>query len=221
MEVNYENDTSSTSVNTNIIQHTSDKLVFSCYYYHHNRNPFYFMFIRNDKNIYIERINDSTKRNKYIDDIVMPFDDMMKNECLKKYYDMSLMLANNSETIYYDTHGVNSKQLITTYDTDSEDDEDDEDDEKIKKKKSVNIRHWCIRSDFVWKNMRVSKSTNLNCYYNIDPFTFEYNINTEKEINGFMMSINSFAEYNGISSIVKNEILTNYNNKCIMPNTNA
>ena len=134
---------------------------------------------------------------------------------------MSLMFANNSETIYYDTHGVNSNQLITTYDTDSEDDEDDEDDEKIKKKKSVNIRHWCISSDFVWKNMRVSKATNLNCYYNIDPFTFDYNINTEKRINSFMRAINSFAEYNGISSIVKNEILTNYNNKCIMPNTNA
>ena len=215
MAVNYENDTN------NPIQHTSDKLVFSCYYYHHNRNPFYFMFIRNDKNIYIERINEHTKRNKYVDDIVMPFDDMMKNECLKKYYDMSLMLANNSETIYYDTHGVNSKQLITTYDTDSEDDEDDEDDEKIKKKKSVNIRHWCISSDFVWKNMRVSKATNLNCYYNIDPFTFEYNINTEKEINSFMRAINSFAEYNGISSNVKNEIITNYDNKCIIANTNA
>ena len=215
MAVNYENDTN------NPIQHTSDKLVFSCYYYHHNRNPFYFMFIRNDKNIYIERINEHTKRNKYVDDIVMSFDDMMKNECLKKYYDMSLMLANNSETIYYDTHGVNSKQLITTYDTDSEDDEDDEDDEKIKKKKSVNIRHWCISSDFVWKNMRVSKATNLNCYYNIDPFTFEYNINTEKRINGFMRAINSFAEYNGISSNVKNEIITNYDNKCIIANTNA
>ena len=69
--------------------------------------------------------------------------------------------------------------------------------------------------------MRVSKATNLNCYYNIDPFTFDYNINTEKRINSFMRAINSFAEYNGISSIVKNEILTNYNNKCIMPNTNA
>ena len=215
MAVKYENETN------NYIKYTSDKLVFSCYYYHHNRNPFYFMFIRNDKNIYIERINDSTKRNKYVDDIVMSFDDMMKNECLKKYYDMSLMLANNSETIYYDTHGVNSKQLITTYDTDSEDDEDDEDDEKIKKKKSVNIRHWCISSDFVWKNMRVSKATNLNCYYNIDPFTFEYNINTEKRINGFMRAINSFAEYNVISSIVENEIITNYDNKCIIANTNA
>jgi hypothetical protein len=69
--------------------------------------------------------------------------------------------------------------------------------------------------------MRVSKTTDLNCYYNIDPFTFEYNISTEKKINSFMRAINSFAEYNGISSIVKNEILTNYNNKGIMANTNA
>lgn len=195
------------------VSHTSDNLEFTGYYYHHNRNPFYFLFIRKDKNIYIERINDSTKRNKYVDDIVMPFDDMAKNECLKKYYDMSVMLANNSKTIYYNSYGIETKHLISTYDTDSDDDDDDE--------KTVNIRHWCISSDFVWKNMRVSKATNLNCYYNIDPFTFEYNINTEKKINSFMRAINSFAEYNGISSIVKNEILTNYNNKCIMPNTNA
>ena len=187
------------------VPHASDNLEFTGYYYHHNRNPFYFLFIRKDKNIYIERINEHTKRNKYVDEIVIPFDVMVKNECLKKYYDMSVMLENNSKTIYYDSYGVNSKQLISTYDTDSDDDEDDE--------KTVNIRHWCISSDFVWKNLRLSKTTNFNCYYNIDPFTYEYNINTEKEINDFMMSINSFAKYNCISSIVEIEIITNYQNK--------
>jgi len=194
------------------VPHTSDNLEFTGYYYHHNRNPFYFLFIRKDNNIYIEWINEHTKNNKYVDDIVMSFDDMAKNKCLKKYYDMSVMLANNRKTIYYDTDGVNSKQLISTYDTDSEDDEDVE--------KTLNIRHWCISSNFVWKNLRVSKTTtNLNCYYNIDPFTFEYNINTEKEIEGFMTAINSFAKYNGISSIVENEIITNYINKCVMAKT--
>jgi hypothetical protein len=191
------------------VPHTSDNLEFSGFYYHHNRNPYYFLFIKKDKKIYIEWINEHTKNNKYIDDIVMSFDDMAKNECLKKYYDMSLMLAKNTKTIYYDTSGVNSKQLITTYDTDSEEDTDSED----VIKKTVNIRHWCISSDFVWKNLRVSKTTELNCYYNIDPFTFEYNINTEKEINGFMRSINSFAKYSGISSIVENEIIADYQNK--------
>ena len=195
------------------VPHTSDNLEFSGYYYHHNRNPFYFLFIRKDKNIYIERINEHTKRNKYVDDIVMPFDDMAKNECLKKYYDMSVMLANNSKTIYYDSYGIETKHLISTYDTDSDDDEDDE--------KPLNIRHWCINSDFVWKNLRVSKTTNLNCYYNIDPFTFEYNINTEKEINDFMTAINSFAKYNDISSIVKSEIIDNYNNKLLMEDANV
>lgn len=195
------------------VSHTSDNLEFTGYYYHHNRNPFYFLFIRKDKNIYIERINDSTKRNKYVDDIVMPFDDMAKNECLKKYYDMSVMLANNSKTIYYNSYGIETKHLISTYDTDSDDDEDAE--------KTLNIRHWCISSDFVWKNLRLSKTTNFNCYYNIDPFTFEYNINTEKEINDFMTAINSFAKYNGISSIVKSEIIADYNNKLIMADANV
>ena len=195
------------------VSHTSDNLEFTGYYYHHNRNPFYFLFIRKDKNIYIERINDSTKRNKYVDDIVMPFDDMAKNECLKKYYDMSVMLANNSKTIYYNSYGIETKHLISTYDTDSDDDDDDE--------KTVNIRHWCISSDFVWKNLRLSKTTNFNCYYNIDPFTFEYNINTEKEINDFMTAINSFAKYNGISSIVKSEIIADYNNKLLMADANV
>ena len=215
MAVKYENETN------NYIKYTSDDLEFSGFYHHHNRNPFYFLFIRKDKNIYIERINEHTKNNKYIDEIVMPFEVMAKNECLKKYYDMSLMLSNNRGTIYYDTDGINSKQLISTYDTDSEDDEDDEDDKKIKKKKTVNIRHWCISSDFDWKNLRVSKATYFNCYYNIDPFTFEYNINTEKEINGFMTAINSFAEYNCISSIVESEIIANHNNKCIIASSNA
>ena len=75
--------------------------------------------------------------------------------------------------------------------------------------------------DFDWKNLRVSKATYFNCYYNIDPFTFEYNINTEKEINGFMTAINSFAEYNCISSIVESEIIANHNNKCIIASSNA
>jgi hypothetical protein len=199
----------------NYIKYTSDNLEFSGYYYHHNRNPFYFLFIRKDKNIYIEIINVHTKNNKYVVEIVMPFDVMAKNECLKKYYDMSVMLANNSGTIYYDTYGVNSKQLISTYDTDSEDDENENE------KKTVNIRHWCISSNFVWKNLRLSKTTDLNCYYNINPFEFEYNINTEKEIDDFMLTINSFAKYNCISSIVESEITTYHNNKCIMESTNA
>ena len=194
------------------VPHTTDNLEFTGYYYHHNRNPFYFLFIRKDKNIYIERINEHTKNNKYVDDIVMPFDVMAKDECLKKYYDMSVMLANNSKTIYYDTYGIETKQLISTYDTDSDDDD----------MKPLNIRNWCISSDFVWKNLRVSKTTTkLNCYYNIDPFTFEYNIDTEKEINDFMKAINSFAKYNGISSIVESEIIANYNNKCLMADANV
>lgn len=201
------------------VPHSSDDLEFSGFYHHHNRNPFYFLFIKKGKNIYIERMNEHTKNNKYVDEIVMPFDVMAKNECLKKYYDMSLMLANNSKIIYYDTYGINSKHLISTYDTDSEDEE--EDDEQNDKKKTLNIRHWCISSDFDWKNLRVSKTTNFNCYYNIDPFTFEYNINTEKEINDFMTAINSFAKYNGISSIVESEIIDNYNNKCLMASSNA
>jgi hypothetical protein len=196
------------------VPHTTDNLEFTGYYYHHNRNPFYFLFIRKDKNIYIERINEHTKNNKYVDDIVMSFDDMAKDECLKKYYDMSVMLANNSKTIYYDSYGIETKQLISTYDTDSEDDDS--------VNKPLNIRHWCISSDFVWKNLRVSKTTtNLNCYYNIDPFTFEYNIDTEKKINSFMAAINSFAEYNGISSIVESEIIANYNNKLLMADANV
>ena len=65
---------------------------------------FYLLFItKNKTQIYIELLDTSTKRNKfkYISDITMSFDDMAKNERLKKYYDLSVMLARNSNIIYY------------------------------------------------------------------------------------------------------------------------
>lgn len=58
------------------------------------------------------------------------------------------------------------------------------------------IRHWCIICDCIWKNLRVSKED--KCYYNINPFTYEYNVNTEEEINKFLNRFNNFAKYNKI-----------------------
>jgi hypothetical protein len=209
MEVNCANDISLVSIsdtNDDFIKITSDNLEFSAYHFHHNREPFYLLFItKNKTQIYIELLDTSTKRNKfkYISDITMSFDDMAKNERLKKYYDLSVMLARNSNIIYYDKYGIESSQLISTYDTDSEDDEPD----------AKNVRNWCISCDIVWKNLYVNNKRNYNCYYNIDPFKFEYNINSEKEINNFIEFFNSFEKYYGISRVVENEIITNHNNK--------
>lgn len=190
--------------------YTSDQLEFSAYHYHHNREPFYVLFIKKEDRIYIEMINDGTHRNKSTHEIVMPFDDMLRNESLKKYYDMAVMLVNNNNTkrVYYDKHGRKTKHLIQTYDTESDTDEDCEE--------AIPIRHWCICADIIWKGMRVSKSnyySDIKCYYNIDPFTFEYNVNTEKEINSFMNSIDAFAKYNSISSFIETAIISNYNEK--------
>jgi hypothetical protein len=184
----------------------SDELEFSAYHYHHNREPFYVMFIKKGDNIYIEMINDGTHRNKYTNEIVMPFEEMVKNKSLKKYYDMAVMLVkdNNTKRVYYDTQGRETKSLIQTYDTDSEDEEG----------KDIPIRHWCINTDINWKGMRVSEGYYLNSYYNIDPFKFEYKANTEKEINGFMKSIDAFAEYHNVGLFMEREIIANYNAKC-------
>jgi hypothetical protein len=62
--------------------------------------------------------------------------------------------------------------------------------------------------------MRVSEGYYLNSYYNIDPFKFEYKANTEKEINGFMKSIDAFAEYHNVGLFMEREIIANYNAKC-------
>ena len=188
----------------------SDQLEFSAYHYHHNREPFYVLFIKKEDKIYIEMINDGTHRNKCTSEIVMPFEEMVKNENLKKYYDMAVMLVNDNNTkrVYYDTRGKETKYLIQTYDTESDTDEECEE--------AIPIRHWCICADIIWKGMRVSKSnhySDIKCYYNINPFVFEYKVDTEKQINSFMSNINAFAKYHSVGSFIENAIIANYNEK--------
>jgi hypothetical protein len=206
-------------------------LEFSAYHYHSNRNPFYILFIKNGSKIYIEMMNEYTRRRKIIDNIVMPFDVLEKNENLKKMYDLSLMMVNTYQTIYYDKTGMSIKQLVQTYDTDSEDLEDDsiieedEDDEEAKKEAKaakaakperplgLPLKHWCISCDTVWKSLRVSKSyAYFNCYYSIDPFTFSYDVDTQKNIDGFIKCFNSFIRYNKPSPAIEAEIVANYEN---------
>lgn len=140
-------------------------------------------------------INDNTHRHKIVDEIVMPFEVMEKNEKLKKYYDLSAKMVNTRESIFYDTVGVETKHLIQTYDTDSETDEDEE----------PKIRQWCINCDCVWKNLRVSKGHNI--YYNMNPHTYSYDVNTDRAIDGFMRSFDAFAKYNLVAPAIEETIM--------------
>jgi len=203
-------------------------LEFSAYHYHSNRNPFYIMFIKDGSkdgsNIYIEMMNEYTRRHKIIDNIVMPFDVLEKNENLKKMYDLSLMMVNTDKTIYYDKSGMSIKQLVQTYDTDSEDHEDHEEDcdcEATKEAKAAKaakplglpLKQWCMSCDTVWKSLRVSKSyAYFNCYFSINPFTYSYNADTQKNINGFIKSFDSFIKYNMPPPAIEAEIVANYEN---------
>ena len=174
-------------------------------------------------------MNDYTRRHKIVNDIVMPFDVMEKNDNLKKLYDLSVMMVNTDKEVYYDTIGIATKRLIQTYDTDtdSEDYSSDEEDSNVSEEEKVKaraeakakakaekpkpvIRHWCISCDTVWKNLRVSKSDQLNCYYNVNPFTYEYNMDSEKNIDGFMRSFDAFIKYNNVPRAIEEEIVANY-----------
>jgi hypothetical protein len=228
------------TVNTNVrfVEHDTGSLQFSAFHYHHNREPYYVLFIKvpdcdgsGDK-LYIEKIDTHSHNNKYVYDVVMPFEVMESNECLKKYYDMSVMLVNTGNSVYYDNLGMYSKNLIQTYDTDSDSDAEESDNEeddicddsgekRVKKEKGENgsrqkikrsIRRWCINCDTIWKNLRVYKQSALNCYYNIDPFTYEYKMATEKQIDSFITHFNNFTKYTGVSRAIKEEITANYNN---------
>jgi hypothetical protein len=192
-----------TAVADFFVEHSTGDIELSAYHFHHNRSPFIIMFSKKGKNIYIEKVDPHSYRNKYVNDIVMPFEEMEKNESLKKFYEMSVMMVNTGKSVYYDNVGLETGQLVPNYDTDSEDEEGEE----------VVLRRWCINCDRNWKNMRVSKPEHFNCYFNINPLTFEYNVNTEKRINSFMKSFDAFAKYNNVCTAVKNEIIANYNNK--------
>jgi len=183
------------AVIANVVEHPIGDLEFSAYKYHHNRNPYFILFIKNGSNIYIEMINEYTHRHKMVDEIVMPFEVMKKNENLKMYYDLSVKMLNTRKSIYYDTVGVETKHLIQTYDTDS----DTEDDEE------THIRHWGINCDCVWKNLRVSKDYNI--YYNMNPFTYSYDVNTGEAVEAFMRSFDTFAKSNRVAPVIKAEIL--------------
>jgi hypothetical protein len=192
---------SSASTSSEYIEYSAGALQFSAYHFHHNREPFIIMFIKNGENVYIEMINPHTYRHKYVEEIVMPFELLEKNENLKKFYDMSVKMVNTDKTIYYDKIGIETGQLVSNYDTDSEGEEGEE----------IVLRHWCINCDCVWKNLRVSKLANYNCYYNMNPFSYKYNVNTDKEINNFMFSFDAFAKYNKVSPFIENIIVANYN----------
>lgn len=209
---------------TDCVEHSAGELEFSAYHFHHNRVPFYILFIRKGNMIYVEKIDEHSHRNKYVNDVVMPIEVLESNKSLKKYYEMAVMLVNTDKTIYYDSLGFDSKRLISTYDTDSEDegyeDEDsdgegcDGDDGEIKEKAPKvkrPIRHWCINSDIVWKNMRVSTPDYYNCYYNIDPFTYEYNVSTDREISQFITHFDAWAKYNNIPQMIEDAVTANYN----------
>jgi hypothetical protein len=208
-------------------EYPAGSLKFSAYHYHSNRNPFYVLFIKNGSLIYIEMMNEYTRRHKIVEDIVMPFDVMLKNDDLKKLYDLSVMMVNTDDAIYYDRIGVTTKRLIQTYDTDSEDYSSDEYEEdsnvneeerakaraeakaKAEKPKPV-VRHWCISCDTVWKYLRVSKSEQLNCYFNMNPFTYEYNVDSEENISGFMRSFDAFIKYNNVPPAIEAIIVANH-----------
>lgn len=184
------------------IEYNTGSLQLSSYHFHHNYEPYIIMFAKKDGLIYIEKIDPHSNRHKYVDEIVMPFEIMEKNEKLKKFYDMSVMMVNTPEILYYDTIGIQTRQIVDNYDTDSEDEEGNE----------IVLRRWFIDCDCVWKNLRVSKKGgNYNCYYNMNPFSYEYNVNTDKEINNFMRNFNAWAEYNYVSPSVENIIVANYN----------
>lgn len=210
------------------VEHSAGELEFSAYHFHHNRVPFYILFIRKGNMIYIEKIDEHSHRNKYVNDVVMPIEVLESNKSLKKYYEMAVMLVNTDKTIYYDSLGFDSKRLISTYDTDSEDegyeDEDSEGgngcDGKIKEKAAKAepkpkvkrpIRHWCINSDIVWKNMRLSTPEYYNSYYNIDPFTYEYNVSTDTKISQFITHFDAWVKYNNIPQMIEDAITANYN----------
>ena len=177
------------------VEHPIGDLEFSAYKYHHNRNPYFVLFIKNGSNIYIEMINEYTHRHKMVDEIVMPFEVMKKNENLTMYYDLSVKMLNTRKNIYYDTVGVETKHLIQTYDTDSDTEEDEE----------TQIRQWCINCDCVWKNLRVSKDHNI--YYNMNPFTYSYDVNTDGAVEAFLRSFDAFAKYSRVAPAIKAEIL--------------
>jgi hypothetical protein len=214
--------TATESTAMDCVEHSAGELEFSAYHFHHNRVPFYILFIRKGNMIYIEKIDEHSHRNKYVKDVVMPFEVMESNASLKKYYDMAVMLVNTDKTIYYDPIGVDSKLLISTYDTDSEDEGFEEEDSEgdggceIKKKKEPkpkvkrSVRYWCINSDIVWKNMRLSTPDYYNCYYNINPFTYDYKVSTDRTINTFISHFDAWAKYNNIPQMIEDTITANY-----------
>jgi hypothetical protein len=138
------------------------------------------------------------------------------------------MMVNTDKTIYYDKSGMSIKQLVQTYDTDSdeegcedhedcnEEDCDSDDCEATKEAKApkplgLPLKQWCMSCDTVWKNLRVSKSyAYFNCYFSINPFTYSYNADTQKNINGFIESFDSFIKYNMPPPAIEAEIVANY-----------
>lgn len=199
--------------NSEFIPYNDKTLEFSAYHFHHNREPFLILFVKDNEgtggkpNIYIERIDSHTCRKGITMEVVMPFDVMKQNPNLKKFYDMSVMLVNTVNTVnnvYYDTKGIETRDMVPTCD---------------ESEYQKTYRHWCISCDIVWKNMRVSQSGssdsfNPNCYFKINPFNYNYISDTEEKISDFMKKINAFVKYDGgVPRLIESAIVANYDRK--------
>jgi hypothetical protein len=211
-DISVSNYFNSTTV-SKFIPYNDKTLEFSAYHFHHNRVPFIILFVKDNEgtggkaNIYIERIDSHTCRKGITMEVVMPFDVMKQNPNLKKFYDMSVMLVNTENNVYYDTKGIETRDMVPTCD-------ESEYDEYQK-----TYRHWCISCDTVWKNMRVSQSDssdsfNPNCYFKINPFNYNYISDTEEKISDFMKKINAFVKYDGgVPRLIESAIVANYDRK--------
>lgn len=208
-DISVSNYSNSTAV-SEFIPYNDKTLEFSAYHFHHNREPFLILFVKDNEgtggkpNIYIERIDSHTCRKGITMEVVMPFDVMKQNPNLKKFYDMSVMLANTVNNVYYDTKGIETRDMVSTCD---------------ESEYQKTYRHWCISCDIVWKNMRVSQSGssdsfNPNCYFKINPFNYNYISDTEEKISDFMKKINAFVKYDGgVPRLIESAIVANYDRK--------
>ena len=50
--------------------HNTMEIELSGYHFHHNRCPFYILFGKKGKNIYIEKVDSHSGRNKYVNDML-------------------------------------------------------------------------------------------------------------------------------------------------------
>lgn len=120
-----------------------------CFYYHNVKNAEFSGVFAEDYHFFIKYGDKVYMEVKGVGEVVISFDELQKHKYWKQYYDLSLLLTNDTHNVVYDT--IYSSKNTKYSDTYSD------------------VRFWAIHTSFIDAETKVI-TEGYACHYKINPY---------------------------------------------------